>query len=139
MRSALEVISLAARTGGMQDPKEPRGTRGGLTYADICHALAMTGDRIGSDMALMVACQDVRKRDEISGWLAHEVVLRCNADGFVPDLLKVADAVDQAMTVALFGGNHRGGSRYFRWAYRELMCRAENTAENAVRRLRKAA
>jgi len=135
MREALELIAIAARTGRVFDPREPRGTKASITWADICHALSKTGDPMGSDMALYVGAHVPHKRDEIQNYLVHYVLRCCNDDGIVPDLLRVGEAVEKAMHAGQWGHACRGGSRYFRWAYGELMSRATNAAENGLRRL----
>lgn len=132
----LELIATASRTGRVFDPREPRGTKGALTWADVMAALGMAGDRMGADMAMYVGAQDVSRVAEIQNYLVHYVIRCCNDDGITPDLLKVGDAVEKAMVAGFRGGySRRGGSRYFRWAYGELMARAENAAECMARKL----
>lgn len=136
MIEPLEIISLAARTGKAFDPREPRGTKPSYTWADVCGALGMTGDPMGADMALFVGAHIEAKRDEIQNYLVHYVIRCCNDEGIVPDLLKVGEAVERAMYMGQWGPpNFRGGGRYFRWAYGELMSRAASSAENMTKRL----
>lgn len=136
MREPLEILSIASRTGKVYDPKDPPGRGTGYTWADVCGALGMTGDRMGANMALYVGAHIEAHRDDISNYLIHYVIGCCNKDRIVPDLIKVGDAVKQAMHAGQWGAPAgRGGSRYFRWAYSELMARATNSAENMARKL----
>lgn len=138
--TALEIIAIAARTGTYRDPRDPRGTRAGITFADVCMGLARAGDRWGADMALMIGTHDVRKADEAKRVLAEYVREECARDGITPDADKVANAVERAISDAVYSPKgDRGGSKYYRWAMSELMSRAESAADSGMRQLFKRA
>lgn len=128
---ALELISLLARSASM-DPKSPRGTKPGLTIADIAAALAYTGDAIGADCALAIATQDHRNRDRIEDHLEAYIATEASRAGFKPDWAKIYPAVVDAYEDEMAGmPTPTSASRYYRWARAEFRGRAVNAAINA--------
>lgn len=133
---ALEIIARASREGTYCDPRDPRGTRSGVTYADICLALGFVRDKWGADMALMIGTRDVRNAEAAKAELMGYVGEECLRDGIQPDVLKVGIAVERAISDAVYSPkNEPGGSRYYRWAMSHLMARAESAAGEAIRKL----
>lgn len=134
--TALEIIAIAARTGTYRDPRNPRGTRDGITFADICLGLSWARDKWGADMALMIGTHDVRKVDSANRVLAQYIRDECAKDGITPDSAKVAIAVERVISDAVYSPrNEPSGSKYYQWAMAHLMARAESAASYGMRQL----
>lgn len=81
----------------------------------------------------MIATGNQPKRQSIEAWLVRAVTRACNDEGLIPDANAVAQGVRDAISAAMSdGGEHRGGDRYFRIAYSELMARSERAADEAI-------
>ncbi len=129
-KGGLEILAILVK-GASMDPKSPRGTKPGLSLADVTTQLAwaakLDGDPIGADMALALGTQDWRLRDKIEGHLEQYVFAEAAKDGVQADWGKVFAAVVDAFEDEMKGKpTGPGGSRYYRWARAEFRGRAEN-------------
>lgn len=131
----LEIVSICARQGCYRDPRDPRGTGGGITMADVCGALASQSEPIAGDMALLIGAQMVNRADEIESWLCHWVAVEANRRGSVPSLEAIGRAVELAMADAMTGKRRNGANRYYRWAVGVLYSKAQEAAGDAIRSL----
>lgn len=132
--TALEMIAIAAREGRYCDPRDPKGSRAGLTYSDICGALGYVQDKLGANMALMVGTQDVRKAEEIMAAMRTYVTAESRHRRIKSDAAVIDNAVERAISDSVYSPQgDRAGSVWYDIAIRYLMARAEAAAEEAIR------
>ncbi len=129
---ALEILARLCQSA-TNDPKSPRGTKGGIGMAEICAALAYAGDNMGADMALAIGTLDHRNRSLIEDHLEAYVMAEAKRDGIKAQWDRVYVAVADAYEDVMAGTRKPGGSRYYRWAASEFHGRALNCAIVAKR------